>query len=367
MFSVDNFYDVFYANYGWEKTQNFLMVFKPHGSKDLHNLEPFGPLLCDNPNSYDRIVMHDQEPLFLDYLDTYRSKLENQKNSLFFANERQKQRAGWINSYFQRFANLETFKRSFEAGMDCHPIVCHSEINSNDIKILQDNGFITCYYWWHGMIARDWFRHWEHYKDLEPSDKSDRNYRFLLYCRDCTGTRTYRLDLLNHCRQYQQQILHAWDREQVDSDHSAKISIYDALSSAVHIVAETLFDTEKIYLTEKVFKPMVMSQPFILFGPPGSLEYLRSYGFKTFDDCWDESYDLITDSSLRKAKLLSLIDHLAEMSAEEFQNVYRKALPAIQHNRRRFYETAFQVDLYSEMTTNVESALRLQQERRASL
>jgi hypothetical protein len=90
MFSVDNFYDFFVAEYGHKKTNNFIMTYQPHGSKDLHNLEPYGIKLADclgptgqeNLKQFKRIVMHDQEPLFLDYVDTYRKTLDNQKNLL---------------------------------------------------------------------------------------------------------------------------------------------------------------------------------------------------------------------------------------------------------------------------------------------
>lgn len=156
---------------------------------------------------------------------------------------------------------------------------------------------------------------------------------------------------------FQDQVLHAWHGDQVDSTFSAKINIDDAVDSAIHIVAETLFDTEKIYLTEKIFKPMVMSQPFILFGPPGSLQYLQNYGFKTFSDCWDESYDLEKDSTQRMAKLLALIDQHASMPLEEFKQLYEKTLPIIEHNRQRFFSAEFQNDLIHEMRNNMTVAL----------
>lgn len=362
MFSVDNFYDFIHSNFGFEKTGNFVLTFQPHGSKDLHNLEPF----IDIPqteeqfsNSY-RIVMHDQEPLFLDYLDTYRYLLQEQKNLLRLYSEQQHSKLDRMTKYPNNLTNLEFFRRAINGSGS--PIVCHSELNSDDIRVLEENNFITCYYWWHGMIARDWYRHWHHYNNLQPKDKSHHPQRFLLYCRATDGTRTYRLDLLDHCKQYQHRIKHNWHGDQVDSTFSAKIDIADA-GPPVHIVAETLFDTNKIYLTEKVFKPMVMSQAFVLFAPPGSLQYLRDYGFKTFDCCWDESYDLEQDSNIRMSKLLQLIDSLANMPINEFEDLYQRAVPIIRHNRQRFFDMAFQDDLISEMLTNINAALLKQNQR----
>ena len=358
MFSVDNFYDFFVAEYGHKKTNNFIMIYQPHGSKDLHNLEPFGvdPSTDFKSTEFTRIVMHDQEPVFLDYVDTYRKTLSTQKNVLTI-NNNQKKMVEVLTQ--KKDLNLFDFIRTLFRES---PIICHSELNSKDISTLNEHGVIDCYYWWHGMIARDWFRHWEHYQDLAVTDKSAQQ-RFLLYSRASDGTRAYRKELLEHCKKHQDLIRYNWYGNQVDSTYSAKIDIDDAVNSAVHIVAETLFDTGKIHLTEKVFKPMVMSQAFILFAPPGSLQYLKDYGFKTFDSCWDESYDYEINSDKRMEQLLSLIDHIAGLPQQRFQEIYQRAMPIIEHNRKRFFSTAFQDELLLEMRTNMTQALLKQYQR----
>jgi len=369
MFSVDNFYDCFCSNWGWNKTKNFVMIFQPHGSKDLHNLVPFGigqntVIDLQTKQSYlNKIIMHDQEPLFLDYLDTYRNMILTQKKSLIVVDDNQKNQLEIISKTSSIKSNVEMFISACKRGRNGHLIVCHSELNSKDIEILEKNGIISCYYWWHGMIARDWFRHWQHHDDLLPKNKSSSEHRFLLYARDWSGSRTYRKTIIDHCRQYQAQVLYNWNDDFVDSNYSAKIDIEDSNKSAIHLVAETLFDTEKIYLTEKVFKPMVMSQPFVIFGPPGSLVYLKRYGFKTFDNLWDESYDLEMDSNTRMQKILRLIDQLAEMSDREFDELYEKSLPLVEYNRQRFFSQSFQDELILEMRTNLERALLEQNQR----
>jgi hypothetical protein len=369
MFSVNNFYDFVVAEYDFKKTQNFVMTFCRHGSKDLHELHGFGvdPSTIENFNhlfsTSPKIIMHDQEPVSLKYLDTYKDrmmseqkKVDHLKNSDKVSDRRYHMLSNFQNGTlidFIKFA-INPKKNNFKN------IVCHSEKNSLDIKILRDNNFVDCYYWWHGMISRDWFRHWQHYSDLMPTDKSQCWHRFLLYSRDHTGTREYRSTVVNHLKQYQKIVRYNWNDVQVDSSYSAKIDINDATNSAIHLVAETLFDTEKIYLTEKVFKPMVMSQPFILFAPPGSLQYLRDYGFQTFESCWDESYDLETDSEKRMCMILSLIDSLAFKNDCEFRGLYQKCLPIVQHNRKRFYSQEFQDQCILEFHTNMKAALSIQ-------
>lgn len=366
MFSVDNFYDLFYANYGFEKTGRLIFTFQPHGSKDLHNLEPFIldtrslPDYATNYHSYKRIIMHDQEPVILDYVDTYRKKLLEQKNDLYCANPQQAERLQRLSKKAEPQDSAEFFRKSI-SGIHS-PIICHSEINSQDIDRLREADFIPCYYWWHGMIARDWFRHWQHYDILQPCDKSHNHERFLLYARATDGTRQYRKSLIDHCARRKSQVRYNWNNSPVDSTFSAKIDLGDH-TPPIHLIAETLFDTNKIYLTEKVFKPMVMSQAFLLFGPPGSLDYLRHYGFLTFDQCWDESYDREGDPGRRLTKLLEIVDFLGNMPDEKFSKIYQKTLPIISHNRQRFFEMSFQDQLLAEMKKNLQTALFEQDQR----
>jgi hypothetical protein len=212
------------------------------------------------------------------------------------------------------------------------------------------------------MIARDWFRHWYRHNDLQVRNKANEIYRFLIYSRDFTGTREYRTQVIDHLKNYQHQVNYNWNQDYRCPTMSAAIDISDANNSAIHLVAETLFDTEKIYLTEKVFKPMVMCQPFVLFGPPNSLQYLRDYGFKTFDAFWSEDYDLIVNAKDRQCAILNLVDSIAAMPAEQFENLYQELLPIIEHNRNHFYSTKFQDILWDELQKNCSEALLKQQE-----
>jgi hypothetical protein len=56
-------------------------------------------------------------------------------------------------------------------------------------------------------------------------------------------------------------------------------------------VTETEMLARPNRITEKVLKPLVNFHPMILFGNPGSLLRVQDYGFVTFDDIIDESYD----------------------------------------------------------------------------
>ncbi len=61
------------------------------------------------------------------------------------------------------------------------------------------------------------------------------------------------------------------------------------------IVAETYVhnNTETVFVTEKTFKPIGFFHPFVVCGQKGTLAYLHSLGFETFNNLFDESYDSV--------------------------------------------------------------------------
>lgn len=75
------------------------------------------------------------------------------------------------------------------------------------------------------------------------------------------------------------------------SDSTINMDTHRLLSSksCFEIVAET--DIENLFITEKTLKPILCKKPFLLCGSPLSLRFLRKYGFQTFADVFDESYD----------------------------------------------------------------------------
>jgi hypothetical protein len=90
--------------------------------------------------------------------------------------------------------------------------------------------------------------------------------------------------------------------------------------------------------------------PFVLVATAGSLEYLREYGFQTFADILDESYDTETNDILRLEKVVQLLKNLNDLSAKERQQIHRACLPRVQHNYNHFYRGGFADILWTELT-----------------
>ena len=104
-----------------------------------------------------------------------------------------------------------------------------------------------------------------------------------------------------------------------------------------HIVTETVFYYDKLHLTEKIFKPIVSKQPFMLLAAPGNLAYLKSYGFKTFDSVLDESYDLIQDPDLRARAVVDQLHWYCNLTLGEKTDVIKQLEPIIDYNFHHFY------------------------------
>jgi hypothetical protein len=89
--------------------------------------------------------------------------------------------------------------------------------------------------------------------------------------------------------------------------------------------------------------------PFVLASTAGSLEYLRDYGFKTFDTLWDESYDLELDDQWRMYKIAQVLKNLDDMSNQQRQELFERAIPIVKHNYDHFYGGGFEKILWTEL------------------
>ena len=88
------------------------------------------------------------------------------------------------------------------------------------------------------------------------------------------------------------------------------------------VVNETRFAQPFANISEKTLNPLRAKLPLILVAPPRSLEYLKTFGFKTFDRWWDESYDQEEDHELRMLKILDVIDYIDSKSIDELNAIY---------------------------------------------
>jgi hypothetical protein len=103
-------------------------------------------------------------------------------------------------------------------------------------------------------------------------------------------------------------------------------------STYYSLVTETEVDTSPgIFVTEKTFKPMAFYHPFMCVAQPGHLAYLKSRGFETFENMFDESYDLMPE-------IYDRIEHVVSQSMSFKKQPYSKlTCDKLAHNHARFY------------------------------
>ena len=82
--------------------------------------------------------------------------------------------------------------------------------------------------------------------------------------------------------------------------------------SKVSLVIETYFDDNRaIALSEKTFRALQLPRPFLLFAPMGTIQYLKSLGFKIIDDGLDHSYDTKENWIIRQRLILKQLERIS--------------------------------------------------------
>jgi hypothetical protein len=89
---------------------------------------------------------------------------------------------------------------------------------------------------------------------------------------------------------------------------------------------------KEMFLTEKITRPMLNLHPQIIYGASGTLEHLKSIGFKTFSNYWDEGYDTL-NGDRKLSAIMDLITDLGSRSLQELHEMYWDMMPILKHNQ----------------------------------
>jgi hypothetical protein len=104
--------------------------------------------------------------------------------------------------------------------------------------------------------------------------------------------------------------------------------------SYLHLVSEASVH-DKIFLTEKTWKPIASGQLFLIWGNAGIVDHLRRLGFDVFDDIIDHSYDSEPDHRSRLRMIHREIHRLVQV---DFAEIYAKTLDRRQGNLQKFID-----------------------------
>lgn len=336
-----------------------------------------------------KILFYDQEPIldklsdpYLDYFNIpYTDIAKNRKqypelyNNILEGNE--------LDDYIAWYTKF--VKKPF--------VLVTSEKSIIQKQMSEKYGFENLYYFYHGFAALDWFRGYQalnHDKEIVREYDKD----FITYNRLIKEDRSYRIYLVSLLKEYDlldkgfvsfgvTDAISDWrdevsdpktrlSEQQKDSIErnltditrltidnasvlgSASADIPREQDAFWHVVTETVFYHSKMHLTEKIFKPIVNKQPFMLLAAPDNLAYLKSYGFKTFDSVIDEDYDICQDNQERINKVVSQLHWYANLSPSDKTDVQEHLKPIIEHNFNHFYGE-FRHIIAKELITNTKS------------
>ena len=100
------------------------------------------------------------------------------------------------------------------------------------------------------------------------------------------------------------------------------------------IVSETNDNDYEVFMTEKIWKPIIAGHMFVVHGNYLYLQKLREIGFRTFSKYFDESYDLEKNPDKRITKLVEVIKQIKSLNT---QDLYLNSQALRKHNQETFF------------------------------
>ena len=98
-------------------------------------------------------------------------------------------------------------------------------------------------------------------------------------------------------------------------------------------ITETLFgdygETHSLQLTEKIYKPIAYRTPFIVAGSVATLKHLRSLGYETFPEMFDETYDTVVNPRKRMTLILRELEKWRALTLDQKRERYQSVLPKL--------------------------------------
>lgn len=152
--------------------------------------------------------------------------------------------------------------------------------------------------------------------------------------------------------------IHEWEnirkllpiRTPVTLDHTNLLNLPQLNDSYLHLVTETTV-IPSIFITEKTWKPVVTGVPFVMWGNPGAMYFLKSQGVDIYDDVIDHKYyDAEEDARVRLDKLYVVIDDLILHGVDK---IYNQLVNRTTNNQTKFFGGEFDQTYVHELTNAI--------------
>ena len=103
----------------------------------------------------------------------------------------------------------------------------------------------------------------------------------------------------------------------------------------INIVTETQYDINKTYfVSEKIYKPILGSKPFLVYASDGGVEWLTTRGFETYTKDFTDITDLDLANPAHMPDFLAI---LCQQSQQYWQSKYVALQDKIKYNNNNFY------------------------------
>lgn len=112
-----------------------------------------------------------------------------------------------------------------------------------------------------------------------------------------------------------------FDNESIDKDVNQEILPLNYHYAGFEIVNESIVSDTSIFLTEKIWKPILYKKFFIVHGCKNTMKYLTDLGFEPYSELYDLDFDSL-DYTQRYESLWKEIHKLMRMSPKDWEDVY---------------------------------------------
>ena len=212
-----------------------------------------------------------------------------------------------------------------------------------EVKCLQWTGG-TSWFWWYmydkHLNNKLQFNHDNKKHEFLYLNKQPREHRVKLYNKllgeNVLSNSLYTFQGLNPPVKLKKEYELPW----VDADNYPKYGkdqdLYEKPynDSVYSLVSETNDNEHEVFMTEKIWKPIIAQHVFIVHGNHLYLQKLRELGFRTFGDYFDESYDLETD---RDKKIDAIVSLCKDRKYRDWKDLYNQTIALRQHNYNTFF------------------------------
>ncbi len=104
----------------------------------------------------------------------------------------------------------------------------------------------------------------------------------------------------------------------------------------ISLLSESLVDDDTLFFSEKIWKPIIVGHPFILYGNQNSLKFLMEMGYKTFGKWIDERYDQEPNQYTRSKIVVNELKKFENKTIDELKLIREEMREVCEYNKNHY-------------------------------